>query len=67
MQNLAAFEGSKSEGHVMMFQIVLGAIVCITYIAIAIYTRKTMAPLLKQMCVCFCLTGLFWSLASYFW
>lgn len=30
-------------------QIAFGAVVCVTYIVIGIYTRQTSAPLLKQI------------------
>jgi hypothetical protein len=45
MDNLA-FMGSKGEKSAMYLQVILGAIVCPTFIIIAIYTRKTLAPLL---------------------
>jgi hypothetical protein len=45
MENLA-FEGSKGEQYSEYFDIVLGLIVCPTFIFIGIKTRKTMAPLL---------------------
>jgi len=64
---MTAFIGSKGEEYTNIFDIILGFIVFATFMTIGIKTRKTMAPLLKQMCALFSLAGLFLAIGSIYW